>query len=270
MHKKMKFLYRYYSNIDYALDVVINKRMYFSLQSEFNDPFDCLPKFSLIACKNDGVQYWSELLRLGELYNNPSISEIELEAKIKNTLNGRSHPSIEWLKDYEQEREQGIGERLKGIRICCFAKSPRNQMLWAHYASNHCGVVFQFRTKYMADGETGKRKMFPVTYYKKPISLPEYIKFFKRGIDDPLEYARFQYCSKSQEWSCENEVRLFSRQKYVHFPEQMLSGVIFGIKTPDSIIEKFKNGIIDWNVKPIFFKEKENQAKHKQLFEIIK
>lgn len=262
----MRFLYRYYSNIDYALDVVKNKRMYFSLQSEFNDPFDCLPKFSLLACKNDGVQCWSELLRLGERYNNPSISEIELEAKIQNTLNGRSHPSIEWLKGYEQERDQAIGELLKGIRICSFAQSPRNQMLWAHYASNHSGVVFQFRTKYMADGETGEIKMFPVTYYEKPISLPEYIKIFKAGFDDPLEYARFQYCSKSQEWSGENEIRLFSNQQHVHFPEQMLSGVIFGVKTPGHVIEKFKGEIFGWNIKPIFFKE--NRAKHKQLFKV--
>ena len=262
----MRFLYRYYGNIEYAFDVIKNKRMYFSLQSEFNDPFDCLPKFSLLACKNYGVEYWFEFLKLIELFGNPSISNNELNEKVRNTLNGKSHPSIDWLQSYEYEKELAIGKLLNGIRICCFTKSPRNQMLWAHYASNHNGVVFQFKTKSMADGETGETKMFPVTYYDKPVTLREYIEIFKAGQNNPLEYARFQYCSKSQEWSGEDEIRFFSKQKYVPFQEKMLSGIIFGSKTPVNIVNEFKNLLNTWSPKPKLFAEKENQAKHKQIF----
>jgi hypothetical protein len=239
------------------------------LQSEFNDPFDCLPKFSLLACKNDGVDKWCELLKLVELYGNPAISEYALSEKIKNTLNGFTHPNIEWLKGYEEEREIAISKLLQGIRICCFTKSPRNQMLWAHYAKNHSGIVFQFRTKFMADGDTGEAKMFPVKYYDKPISLVKYIEIFKAGQKDPLEYAKFQYCSKSVEWSGEDEVRMFSKNMYVVFKEPMLSGIIFGSKTPKDKIYDFVELIKDWNLKPALFVEKENHAKHKQIFKKI-
>lgn len=243
--------------------------MYFSLQSEFNDPFDCRPKFSLLACKNDGVENWTELLKQTELYANPTINENALNEKVKNTLKGKSHPSIDWLKDYEYEREIEIDRLLSGIRICCFTKSPRNQMLWAHYAKNHFGVVFQFRTKFMADGDTREAKMFPVTYYEKPIRLSEYIEIFKAGQNDPLEYARFQYCTKSQEWSGEDEVRLFSKNKYVPFQERMLTGVIFGSKTPKDVISDFKKLIQKWSLKPNLFVESEKHTKHRQIFEKI-
>jgi hypothetical protein len=261
----MRFLYRYYGNFEYALDVIKNKRIYFSLPSDFYDPFDCKPKFSLLACKNDGVESWIELLKLIELYVNPTISENALNEKVKETLAGKSHPSIDWLKSYEYEKEIAIRTLLSGIRICCFTKSPRNQMLWAHYAKNHRGVVFQFRTKYMADGNTGEAKMFPVTYCDKPIRLRQYIEIFKAGQKDPLEYARFQYCSKSQEWSSEDEVRFFSKYTYVPFPERMLTGIIFGSKTPKDIINEFKGLREKWHLKPNLFAEKDNQARHKQV-----
>lgn len=194
----MPFLYRYFGNIDYALDVIINKRLYFSLQSEFNDPFDCLPKFSFISCKNDGVEHWKELLAILARYENPKIGEIELQNNIKSTLQGNNHPTIEWLKNSDIERDASLRSILSDIRICCFSKCPRNQMLWAHYANNHQGIVLQFRQKYMADGDTGESKSFPVEYYKKAINLKQYISIFKKGFSDPVEYAKFMYCSKSE------------------------------------------------------------------------
>jgi len=262
----MKFLYRYYGNTDYAFDVVKNKRIYFSLQSEFRDPYDCLPKFSLLSCKNEGVKTWSEFLEMIEVYDNPEINEAELNQKISKILNGQNHPSISCLKDYEQERSIMLSNFLSRIRICCFAKSPRNQMLWAHYAKNHSGLVFQFRTKFMADGETGEAKFFPVNYYEKPISLRQYIQILKAGQKNSLEYANFQYCSKSQEWAGEDEVRFFSHNEYVQFPEEMLTGIIFGSKTPEDVINNFNQIIGDWNLKPKLFIESDEQAKHKQLF----
>lgn len=262
----MKFLYKYYGNIDYALDVIQNRRIYFSLQSEFNDPYDCLPKFSLLACKNDGIETWTEFLSMIVLNDNPDIELDELYGKIRNTLSGQNHPGISWLKDYEAERSIMLSHMLSGIRICCFTKSPRNQILWAHYAKNHSGVVFQFRLKFMADGSTGESKYFPVNYYENPISLRQYIQIFKDGQNNPLEYAKFQYCSKSQEWSGEDEVRFFSNNEYVPFEEKMLTAIIFGSKTPKNVINNCKEIIGSWKIKPKLFIESDVQASHKQIF----
>ena len=70
--------------MDYAFDVVKNKRLYFSLQSEFNDPYDCFPKFSLLSCKHEGLEVWTEFLKDVELYHNPEIEKEELEQKVSN------------------------------------------------------------------------------------------------------------------------------------------------------------------------------------------
>lgn len=255
--------------MEYAFDVIKNKHIYFSLQSEFSDPYDCLPKFSLLACKNEGAEIWKEFLKTIELNDNPDINEDELNEIIKNTLNCQNHPSISWLKGYEMERSLMLSHILSGIRICCFAKSPRNQMLWAHYAKNHSGVAFQFRLKFMADGQSGDSKHFTVNYYDKPISLRQYTQIFKAGLKNPLEYAKFQYCSKSREWAGEDEIRFFSKNEYVSFEEKMLTGVIFGLKTPPNLINDFKEVIRGWNQKPKLFIESEAQASHKQIFKKI-
>jgi len=266
----MPFLYRYYGNIEYAFDVIVNKRLYFSLQSEFNDPFDCLPKFSFVSCKNDGVDQWKELLGILEKYENPKVSEVELQNKIKNTLQGENHPSIEWLKNCDIERDASLRKILSDIRICCFSKCPRNQMMWAHYANNHQGVVLQFRQKYMADGDTGESKSFPVKYYEKAINLRQYISIFKKGLKNPFEYANFMYCSKSEEWAGEKEVRFFSKTKYVSFPEEMLTGILFGSKTSMRRIDIFSKLISKWNSKPRLYKENLEESKHKMIFNLLK
>jgi hypothetical protein len=266
----MFFLYKYYGNIKYALDAIINKKLYFALPSELNDPFDCLPKFSFISCKNDGVEQWRELLCILERFVNPKISEIELQSKIKNTLHGCNYPSVEWLKSADLERHAELEKILSDIRICCFSRCPRNQMMWAHYAKNHHGVVLQFRQRYMVDGDTGELKSFPVEYYRKAVNLKQYISIVKKGITEPLEYAKFMYCSKSEEWAGEKEVRFFSKKKYVSFPESMVTGILFGSKTPMNIIDKFDELISEWTSKPRLLKENLEESKHKMIFNLLK
>jgi hypothetical protein len=55
----------------------------------------------------------------------------------------------------------------------------------------------------------------------------------------------------------------------VPFPERMLTGIIFGSKTPANIVNEFIESTKNWSLKPKFFAEQENQAKHKQIFEIV-
>ncbi len=265
----MPFLYRYYGNIEYALDVILSKKLYFSLHSEFNDPFDCLPKFSLLSCKNDGVEHWKKYLSILARYENSSTIESELQCMIDNTLQGQQHPSVEWLKGTDIERDTSLRKKLGDMRICCFTKCPRNQMMWAHYANNHQGLVFQFRQKYMADGDTGESKFFPVEYYKKTINLEQYISIFEKGLKNPLEFANFMYCSKSEEWAGEKEIRFFSKDKYVSFPEEMLTGILFGSKAPENRINIFSQLISKWKSKPKIFKENFEESRNKMIFNIL-
>ncbi len=268
--KNMTFLYRYYGNIEYALDVVLNTRLYFSLQSEFNDPFDCLPKFSLLSCKNDGEEKWRRFLAILAKYENPKISESELQHRIDNTLQNQRHPSAEWLKGADIERDASLRKILNDRRICCFTKCPRNQMMWAHYANNHHGLVLQFRQKYMADGKTGETKYFPVEYYKNAINLEQYISIFEKGLRNPLEFANFMYCSKSEEWAGEKEIRFFSKEKYIPFPEEMLTGILFGSNAPESRIQNFSQLVSKWKTKPNIFKENLEESRNKMIFNLLK
>jgi hypothetical protein len=65
------------------------------------------------------------------------------------------------FKEGKQKSKSELDELIVGqvkslgeiIRVCCFARSPRNLMLWAHYARNHRGVVLMFRSSELVDKE---------------------------------------------------------------------------------------------------------------------
>jgi hypothetical protein len=69
MSKPIKYLYRYYGNEKYILDVLNNKQMYHCQPSEFNDPFDCRPLIALRHGIADDDTVWKDFLYYwGKMY----------------------------------------------------------------------------------------------------------------------------------------------------------------------------------------------------------
>lgn len=252
----MLFLYKYYSNLDFVLDTILNKRIYFSSPNDFNDPFDCHPKFSLFRCKNDDISDWKYYLSALAKEQNPDISQNEsikhAEAAIKNGL----HQNKDWLLKNDQFCTQVHKEELKKIRISCFTKTPRNQMMWAHYANNHKGIVLQFRASFMVDANTETFKGVEVEYYTNHINLKRYVNTIKEAEEgDNQAFLRLMFCTKSIEWAQEEEVRFFSRNTYVPFREEALTGILFGSQSPSHCKSLFIKVLSDWTNIPKLYQE---------------
>lgn len=249
----MRFLYRYYSNLEHVIDTIANKRLYFSPPSDFNDPYDCRPKFSLRSCKNNPDEVWNRYFFILAKIKKPKITDDEAQKHADAEISKKSHKNHVWLR----EADEALAECGPLANICCFSKSPRNAMMWAHYANEHKGVVLQFNAADMLDQQSGEYKGFDVEYYPQPITLTRYVEAMEDNLkDDTLALARLLYCSKSQEWAGEEEVRFFSQcNKLVPYREDMLTGILFGSRCPASWQETINTLLSTWNSKPKFFKE---------------
>jgi hypothetical protein len=266
----MLFLYKYYSSFDFVLDTIINKRLYFSCPNDFNDPFDCRPKFSLIRCKNYDIKDWKDYLSILAKEEYPGISDVKSLKHADAALKKGLHQDKNWLVKSDKSVSQVLNEELNVFRICCFTRTPRNQMMWAHYANNHKGIVLQFRSSYMLDVKSGTFKGFSVDYYSKHISLKRYVDSMKEALQgDDLAFSRFMYCSKSIEWAQEEEIRFFSNDTYMRYPEKMLTGILLGSNCPSHLEDLVHKVLSSWINKPKIYKEDVSKSSIKMYFKLV-
>ena len=260
----MTFLYQYQKHLDHVLDIISNKRLYFSAPSNFNDPFDCRPKFSLLFCKNDPEEIWKRYFFLLARCQDPGISDEEAHKHADAALLKGKHQDKQWLREADNEIRNTLNDTF--LRVSCFSKSPRNAMMWAHYADNHKGVVLQFRKSCMRDNSTSYRG-FEVKYYRQPVPLKRYVEAMEQAENgDDAAFARLNYCLKSYEWTAEDEVRFFSQKRYVTYPETMLTGILFGSECSIHWQHHIHTALSKWISKPIFFKEDSSISSIKLCF----
>jgi hypothetical protein len=260
-----RFLYRYYSNHKFILDVVKRRRLYHAAPTEFNDPFDCRPMISLLHSHcNDDRTWWKLLYYLArmqcEIDGQPASDATKhADAAFRNGL----HRNHEWLRDVESQLRKM--DRL--VRVCCFSRTPRNVMMWAHYAGRHAGVVFQFKTTCLKDAASHTWRGYAVSYSSRALDVGEYVRALEAGFDHnmPQEMGRIIYARKGREWRAEEEVRFFTdqAQKYSTFPEQALYGIIFGSSCPDNLVGQIFDAIASWGCMPRMFRVSIADSSHK-------
>lgn len=136
------------------------------------------------------------------------------------------------------------------LYVTCFSKqfkAPSSQLMWAHYASSHCGVCFCIDFSSMRKEDKGP---FPVEVQYAPSMLAERKKYAPGSPD----IGKLIGATKSSVWSYEEEVRLvvetdsFDPSKFsfvndrknidVVFNPECITKVVFGMKTGPDDYEK--------------------------------
>ncbi|UUZ75877.1 DUF2971 domain-containing protein [Polaromonas sp. P1(28)-13] len=136
------------------------------------------------------------------------------------------------------------------VRVACFTKLPLNYSMWSNYAKyfdpvagplDHGGICIEYR----CDDSWRGANLHPVKYSD---ALPE-INAIERS---ELNLVNTVYM-KTKEWRCEEEWRIMSViQSTPPFPanfaanskikiENGVSSVIFGLNTPDSVIDEIRS-----------------------------
>lgn len=137
-----------------------------------------------------------------------------------------------------------VESNLKTIRVSCFSYTPNNNLMWAHYASNHEGICYCFEFD-------GKKTPFePVTtdwgnvIYSS--SVPELKVFQDQTTEGMLSVLLTDVIlTKSLDWSYEKELRFFRSQKENHlkFYPRSLRAIIVGRRVSDELIDSIEKSI---------------------------
>ena len=253
MKAPRKYLYRYYSNVDFILDTLRHRRLYHCLPLEFNDPFDCRPLITIRHSTGDD-RTWHRFLYYLAKVEYPEASQEELAKHADAAYANGLHRNPSWLSEVDESLKT-IGSL---VRVCCFAKDARNTMMWAHYASNHQGLALVFRTVLLHDTQSKEFRGQEVTYAPSALGVQEYVAALERGLDhgDAVAMARIVYSTKTKHWRGEDEVRFFSSRERTHlsFPEAALCAIVFGDRCGEHLIGHVTDALSDWKQQPRLLK----------------
>ncbi|HFD7175496.1 DUF2971 domain-containing protein [Morganella morganii] len=291
-----------YMSAETGEKVIKNSTLRWSSPSTFNDIDECqLSPFThsdfilavktvneiLLNCANGHLIYNyhnfaevnKQIIALIHISKNKKNSEENISNQtmtelITNTFNNTE----DYFRDYINK------SILNCSRVLCVTSDYDNTLMWAHYADQHRGCVFEFENLY--ETTPGKLHQGNVQYIKELKSSTSAIELLLYGETETINKALIKdvFFSKKLEWSYEKEYRLLfhenlgvitarvnlqthekkfsttgqSGQLYTDvpfIPESILS-ITFGMKTNPDMIDKITSIARDKNQKCKFFQMK--------------
>lgn len=233
------FLYRFRSVTEERLQHFVSEverlEIYLSSPADFNDPEEGRVDFRFLGKRADVVDLLQQIYRA----KRPTACEAEVVAF--------SAAAYEDLRAHgfampNAMAEQFYRQAAKLIRVACLSEDPLNPMMWSHYAAYrsdsseplaHGGVCLQY-----AIDDSWRPMLRPVSYSDR---RPVVNRLKVADPSDPLFV-------KGLAWAGEKEWRIvqFFGAEHVDHPAladhskvvvspETLTGIVFGLNTPDSL-----------------------------------
>ncbi|MEO6104284.1 MAG: DUF2971 domain-containing protein [Pseudoxanthomonas sp.] len=261
-------IYKYLSSE--RIDVLRDARVRFTQPNALNDPFELKPFFKTIF----NMETFREKIR-GRMDLRPAILEKykELPGEIlamftPDQFVQLAMDQMEANKDhfdaiFDSNMDEmiaampALSEKLRavlhgklgsGIGILSLSEDSANDLMWAHYAADHSGLVLEFdeTNEFFHRQRSDKDEFFhlrKVNYIGKRLSFES----FEQMIDDENEL----FASKLDSWAYEQEWRMLAplmnrapeieAAEPIHlfqFPRAAVSAVIFGYKSSPAMREE--------------------------------
>lgn len=245
-------LYRYFSNIEYAIDAISTDQLYLSLSDSFNDPFDCkIVNNGEVFDINSGgdidivLPFVSNILLSCSEFFVPFFEKYcyeEMEAQFIKSLNGKKqikpqefisfvHQYSAWEKplvDFEELLRTSYIKTQPVIsitkRVACFSEVNDSLLMWSYYANSHQGVCLEY-SPYSLDMEN--------PYYKSLFDGIGKVYYSQHQYNNPKRFCSPDdldgiFFNKALCWAHEQEWRLvlWDNIEKVSFP--CLSGIYLG------------------------------------------
>jgi hypothetical protein len=197
-----------------------NNQLWFASPNTLNDPFDCKAHINYGSNEDECLKNYEKLF-----------------SKIPKSIKAALNKLAKEPHGFNIISSVGIALALeKMFGVSCFTENYNNTLMWAHYADSHKGIIMEFKKE-----KSGLLLpyLLPVNYFKNypVINVSDYPK------EQNMAVWLQCLCAKGKDWKFENEwrvVRSPGNKKYA-FNKTELSGIIFGLNTPD----KKKRGIYD-------------------------
>ncbi|QEZ45701.1 DUF2971 domain-containing protein [Cupriavidus oxalaticus] len=108
-------------------------QIYLSSPTDFNDPFDCLPRLEIPS--NQDKRLKKGLFRAGARQGD---SRKVRRKKVKTV---RSLPNSVWRKTYRDFAYR----RIRAVGVYCVSANNSHPLMWSHYAEKHTGLLIGFK-----------------------------------------------------------------------------------------------------------------------------
>lgn len=239
-------------------DVLKNAKIRYSSPSTLNDPFEVKPFLTGIAPNKlleSGLNsHLSELL-VAEYEKLPREFRRKISIdKFKQTANNQMPKMHEYMYEAQQEILPLIQMKMDKVfdemfGILCLTESPKNLLMWAHYADSHQGFVIEFDSDHpyfdrRLTSEDDFRCLKKVIYRKNRPNI------------DLSEIKNIEpFLTKGEEWGYETEWRIMDNLQKAseiigegvngihlfNFPKSIVKAVIMGCKMSETKKLEIKN-----------------------------
>ena len=217
-------LYKYQPYKENRISAIINKKLWFSMPKDMNDPFDCR----------------------GVCWNTD---------EIENFLKTRVHKDkIKEFDSIDSIVEGAIASLRNNIKISCFSEELFSMPMWSHYADNHTGFCIEYDFTRLSYENDLTKYLFPVGYDSRRYDITN---LFKKTFNEPYDPRVILLCFlmnlKHSSWSYEKEwriikMRLPEEKEFTSGledcplkPTAIYLGVNFDKNEVHSVKEKLKN-----------------------------
>jgi len=211
-----QYLFKYRKDNDNTERIITQNQLWFSNPLDFNDPFDC----------NIPITGTSTLEEIKDWLKSIGTAPSEIEAY--------SH----LLKTNPNLMKQKTEAALREIGVCCFSTMHDNILQWSHYSDYHKGICLKFDIKEDPDTFT-----IPIIVaYRKVMQHYNHFIHSKNIVDYLIKPKYF-------EWAYESEIRIVKIHSMIQknkglrafrFNDLALKEIIFGVKTPENIKQKYR------------------------------
>ena len=154
------------------------------------------------------------------------VAEIFYYSRFYNALFGELNDPMEGEiyncdDDIREDYIHDMQEDRNTIRICCFSKTCRNQLLWAHYAEGFRGICIEVELIDWPEHEIAE------VFYCPPST---WLHLSNDSGDYVGSWAKEVLKGKYSCWRYEKEVRVLTAKKYIGDPMCVIKSVLLGTR----------------------------------------
>jgi len=233
---KNNFIYKYTDlklendfSIEKIESLLIKSKLYLSVPTGFNDPYEFMARYQFHADAKIRKKHFESMAKRALMRGHDEFPKIrskrrKIEAMV--TLLTKRNIVSPGIVD------QAMDKSSESFGVCCFSKTPRSILMWSYYSCGHEGFCLQFNP-FLDPG---------VLLLAQDVKYNEVLPNVVFPDDEDKLDAKVNL-SKSDAWRHEEEVRYVShkvRNSTIEFDGRALTGIIFGIRCSEQVIDKVK------------------------------
>ncbi len=250
----MKYLYRYRKFNENTIKEILNGELFFSLPSELNDPYDCLPIFET----EGSIEEYKKLYKnIRKKYHYNELSNEEIDIRVQEEFDESKITDKEALSDFINK---SMLHSRSQVYVCCFSENCDNTLMYAHYANDHTGICLEYNFPSLAS----QFEILGKVNYETERPIIKFIDGFDMG---EKEYSKRFLLTKSKPWEYESEHRIIafpltdegklldsvipvsSKHRLIKLKANTLMGIVLGYKISDKnqtmLIDKIRSNNLE-------------------------